>query len=466
MYYKEVGALFHLEVAQLLQKRPPLRKSKALILLPREHLKSSLITISYPLQRILQDPNIRILIANAVGKKAREFLDVIKRTLESERFIKLFGDYTGDSKKTGSWTQDRIITRQRTKILKEPTIEVTGAEGNLVSSHYDLIILDDIINDLTVSTGEQREKSIQWYKNVLSLLAKDGEVLINGTRWHNQDFYGWILDPTNGILEDFDVLQYGAYNEDKEVIFPALFSKPRLKELRRHQGTYTFSCQYLNRPQGEQDSFKEEWIRYYTKIPDVTYSFLTVDPALSLTKSGDYSAIMVCSMDSNRNLYVRQYIRAHLDTPDLLRAALEMYQRWGCVAMGIETDAAQRLFLPQLETVRKKLGIDVNIFALRTRSKSKDWRYRYGIGSLWPKFEEGKILIKEDMAELKEELFDFPLGRDDLLDALSYQFEIASPPEPGEKKRWQKKSIDQEYLEQLELEGVLARTDKHLGTVY
>src|SRR3990167_1576202 len=41
-------------------------KNKKLILMPREHLKSSIVTIAKAIQHILADHNISILFANAV----------------------------------------------------------------------------------------------------------------------------------------------------------------------------------------------------------------------------------------------------------------------------------------------------------------------------------------------------------------------------------------------------------------
>lgn len=44
--------------------------SRKLFLMPRGHLKSSVITVGWAIQQVLIDPNIRILITNAVWDKA------------------------------------------------------------------------------------------------------------------------------------------------------------------------------------------------------------------------------------------------------------------------------------------------------------------------------------------------------------------------------------------------------------
>src|SRR6185295_7640825 len=56
------------------------RKSrKKMILIPRGHLKTSVVTKAFSIQQVLRNPNVRILIANQVWDKAREMLYEIKQ---------------------------------------------------------------------------------------------------------------------------------------------------------------------------------------------------------------------------------------------------------------------------------------------------------------------------------------------------------------------------------------------------
>jgi len=66
---------FHKDLCTFVQNN---RKRKKLILVPRGHLKSTLVTIGYSLFRIVEDPNIRILILNATWQMAVDFLKEIK----------------------------------------------------------------------------------------------------------------------------------------------------------------------------------------------------------------------------------------------------------------------------------------------------------------------------------------------------------------------------------------------------
>ena len=92
--------LVHDDVELLLRK--PSRK-KAL-LLPRGHLKSTLVTVAYSIQQIIKNPNVRILIANQVWDMSRAFMREIKAQLEGSQLKYLFGEFTSPK-----WNEDLLV---------------------------------------------------------------------------------------------------------------------------------------------------------------------------------------------------------------------------------------------------------------------------------------------------------------------------------------------------------------------
>ena len=153
--------------------------SQKLILMPRGHLKSELVTISYVLWRIVNNPNIRVFIAHAVLEKAQSFLRSIKSHMESNgKFRELFGDFVNEKK----WTESQIIVKTRTiSNLKEPTVSVSGVGSALESAHYDLMILDDLVNEDKVATKDQIEKLQLWFKQAIALKdSPDTELIVIG----------------------------------------------------------------------------------------------------------------------------------------------------------------------------------------------------------------------------------------------------------------------------------------------
>jgi len=302
-------APFHLEMCQFVEKY---KNKKKLMLLPRGHLKSTLITVGYSLQQLLANPSIRILIGNATYNLARSFLTDIKRQLKfNENIHLIWGDLSKDPEK---WSENEIMLGGIKTMhgKKEPNVTAMGVESNLTSQHYDLIILDDLVNDKYVNTQEQIDKTINFYKESLNLLEPNGQAIILGTRWRDDDLYGWIMDKDNHVLSDFDVMVKRAYegNLDGEytLLYPEKFSAEHLRRLYQQQGPYFFSSQYLNDPIPQEDAdFKREWFQYF-EYNDLKAKplnrFTMIDPALSQEKSSDFTAIVTVALDDQNNIYI------------------------------------------------------------------------------------------------------------------------------------------------------------------
>lgn len=162
-----------------------------LILVPRGHLKSSIVTVGWTIQQILIDPNETILIRNAVWDLSREFLKQISNYLKSEMLTMIFGEFCLPN---STWTKEVIEIAQKTDLVdRQPTITTAGLETALTGRHFKLILDDDLVGQQNVTTKEQSQKVIQVYGDSENLLNAGGRHVIIGTRWANRDLYGHIL---------------------------------------------------------------------------------------------------------------------------------------------------------------------------------------------------------------------------------------------------------------------------------
>mgnify|MGYP001615894572 FL=1 len=160
-------APFHRELCNFVQDSTDKKK---LILVPRLHLKSTLITIGYSVLSILKNPNIRILILSATYENAADFVGAIKDHLSrNETLIGLYGNV---AKNPIEWSNNRITLRtNRTAIGdKEPTVLGAGIETNVVSKHFDMVILDDVVVRENTETIEQIDKVIKRYRDTINLM--------------------------------------------------------------------------------------------------------------------------------------------------------------------------------------------------------------------------------------------------------------------------------------------------------
>lgn len=418
-------------------------KRKKLILIPRGHLKSTLITIGYSLFRIVNDPNIRILILNATWQMAVDFLTEIKRNLiGNEKLIELWGEL---AQNPPEWSQDRITLNRTDMNIKGPTVWATGVDSNLVGSHPDMIIFDDVVNRDNTQTREQIDKVILRYKDALDLLEPGGQLIVIGTRWCEGELYDWIMDKDNEIHHSYDVLVEKAFEGNIETgegfipLWPDKFSLKELKDRLREKGWYEFSSQYLNDPVPDQDAdFKRAWFQYYDreelKGKDMM-TLISIDPAIALKKSSDFTAMAVVGIDAFTNLFVKDVVRGHFRPNEIIDNIFNLYELYHPRIILLETVAYQQALAYALREEMQKRGVYLPIHEVRYHEMNKDQRIR----GLQPIFMNKKVWFPKGISTipyLEEELLKFPRAKhDDMIDALSMTLDYLVPPKEKNVKR-------------------------------
>jgi len=164
---------------------------RKLILLPRGHQKSTIVSVAWVIQQILKDFNIRVMLISANWKLRKDLLHQIKAILTTSALKEIFGDFETSQTR---FTTEFIDISQRTKALKDPTITTGGIDTGKTGSHCDLMILDDIVDPINSSTPEQTQKTIESYRDLLPLLDPGGRMIVIGTRYSMSDLYGYLID--------------------------------------------------------------------------------------------------------------------------------------------------------------------------------------------------------------------------------------------------------------------------------
>lgn len=434
---------FHLEIIEELKLTEKSVDRKGLFLLPRGHWKSTLITVAYTIQKVLQNPDISVFISNAVLNNSVAFLREIKNHFEkNERLIELFGDWVGEK-----WGEGEIIVKPRTSPHKEPTIRIGSVEHSVVSSHFDLIILDDLVNRDNTGTREQCNKVIQYYKDSFALGKENNTTfLVVGTFWHHADLFQHILTK-NKVIKNFRVLHKTCW-KDKENFVPLFykFNKEYLLQLKREMGSFDFAKQYENTLVDDENAeFKMSWLEneYLEKdiISKPLTTFITIDPAESTKDNADYTAVIVNSVDENDNWYIRYVKRLHINTTQLTELVFDLWtnpewKKSGLVSIGLEKKAFEDTVKPLLKTEGEKRGLFPYVVELKPMRRNKEQRIR---GALQGRLEYGKIFFRaganDNTDDLRDELIKFPLAEhDDLSDALAYQQDIVYHPSKGARR--------------------------------
>lgn len=423
-YYKPLLAPVHYEMMDFAAK-PGRRK---LLLIPRGHLKSSLITIPLTIQALLKDPDSRILITSAVLGNSSDFLRSIKGYFESNEVLKaLFGDFVSDK-----WNEVEIVIKQRKKKqIKESSVMASSVDKGIVSKHFNFIVADDLVNRETINTKEQLEKTITYYKDLLDLLDPDGTLILIGTRWHFDDIYAYILEEDKkrvekGLSPLFEVFFRSVFNEDGSTIFPQKFTSEYVEQLKHEKGS-DFSAQYLNNPIDDENAdFKVDWIKEYEVLPDKMFNyFLTLDTnGGGETKNSDYNGWCLNAVDTDGVWWIVDLMHDKANVTEIINRLFFYAERYPYLKIGLEKTMFVNAFYQELQREMQKRGRFLNIEELKHNSTSKETR----IKSLIPLFQNGMIRTKANR-DFTDEFIRFPKSsHDDILDCLAMQQEIVYKP--------------------------------------
>lgn len=197
-------------------------------------------------------------------------------------------------------------------------------------------------------------------------------------------------------------------------------------------GSYLFANQYQNEviPDDER-RFKAHWLRYYNTVPNNVYRFAFIDPAIGQKESHDFTGIVVVACASDGTWYVELAKREKITPTQIVNTVFDIQTQFNCVSIGIEDIAYQEalLYMVSEEMGRRKTVIPVKgISQPKVRKETR-------ILGLVPRFEWGRILLKQGFKDLEDELLSFPRGaHDDICDALALIDSIAFYPESEKTK--------------------------------
>ena len=303
---------------------------------------------------------------------------------------------------------------------KEGNIQCLGVEASLVSHHYDLMLYDDPVNDLNSETRQYRNKIHKWFKNSLQLRHSPQEtrVRIIGTRWNYDDLYcrlekkelkrrhrsramGYEVKPhlwmyRRAVVEKVPAGQGMTIVNKSNVkpIWPERFDPDTIEDLRVDNGSYIFSCQYMNNPLPEEDAiFRRSDIKEldFFDIPEQVVHFLAVDMAVDDKEESDYAAIVVASIDATGRMYVREIINEKMLPSKILELVAYLCTKWDIQRAAIETQAFQKVVWKTYQEKARENGWDIPWVEMVRGHTSKVKRFL----ALQPRVERGDLCYEE-----------------------------------------------------------------------
>lgn len=415
---------------------------------------STIANRNYIIWRIINDPNITILVVSATLDNSKKKLKAIQEVFEKNQLFKdLFPEVIPNSFGE-SWTQT-MMTVPRTATDPESTVEVQGYEGELTSRHYQLLLFDDVVGKENSATKDQIQKVVNFYTQSLQLLKKPGgEMLIIGTMWSYDDLHNHVVE---NLYNEYDIYVRSVWNEDRFVkgsdgkyvwvssgndktpLWPELFSLDDIEKLKTEivadplQGTSTWMAQYELKIVDEKTAIfpravineKNCWFTDDDLIDKPLAFSLQCDPAVSESKEADETAFVVRAVDDKGVWYpVEVYGEVGMREENIVDKYVDYLKKYPIDLATIETISFQRNLKYAIEKRCEEEKIFFPYYKLpsgynQASKNSSDMKIR----GLAPIYTTGKIKFRKNDRHTEmmlDQLWRFPRSRrDDRIDALS-----------------------------------------------
>lgn len=211
----------------------------------------------------------------------------------------------------------------------EGGMDALGVLGGATGKGANILICDDLIKNREEAESEViRERT--WdglIDDLLTRLEPGGAIILNGTRWHQDDPIGRALDRLKhlkpyrlrfpAIAEENDLLGRRA----GEALWPERYPIERLRDIETTMGPYSWSALYQQNPvPAEGGIFKRKWFEQkidLSQLPAIVRAVRFWDLAMSEKTSADYTVGTQMVECEDGHLYIVDVSRGQMEWGDV-----------------------------------------------------------------------------------------------------------------------------------------------------
>lgn len=239
-----------------------------------------------------------------------------------------------------------------------------GVGGPITGKGFDLGIIDDSTKNAEEAASEKiRKKQKDWFDSTFSTREEPGgAIVLIGTRWHEDDLFGYVLAKENDEPEHWHIVHFEAIKEaevnlsipkedrpkntrpeypetctiepdpreEGEALAPLRYPIEKLKKFANRIGSYFFGALFQQRPgPHEGNIFKRDWFELITHVPARCRRVRYWDKA-GTEDDGAFSCGVLVAFDPQTKIY---YIE------DLVRGQWSAARREAIIKQTADLDA-------------------------------------------------------------------------------------------------------------------------------
>lgn len=389
---------------------------KTLIMAMRGGAKSTLAEECVTLNALFKEFNYGLVIGNSEDRAVQR-VAAVKNELEfNEKIIGIFGDQKGTT-----WQERKIVLRNGT------AIEAYGRGQSLRGAKHldarpDIVFVDDLEDDESVSTPEQRAKTLNWFLSVLlpAMNPMSRKLRVVGTPLDPE-----ALLPKLSQRPEWTTKVYPARYIDQETgqtraLWPERFSLAMLDE---EEAAFTglgmrqkFVQEYLcEASDPESKAFTADMFVTNTSLRrtwEPVYVFY--DPARTTKKTSADTGKVVFSWVNNR-LIVWDAVGAQWKPDQIVDDIFKTDAEYNPIEVGVEKDGLEEFLMQPIRQGQAQRGQAVPVEAYSAPKGKLDF-----IKGLQPFFKAKEVIFAKPLPDLEQQLLGYPTGKIDVPNALAY----------------------------------------------
>jgi hypothetical protein len=376
-----------------------------LIISPKDHRKTTSISVERVLYELGKNRNIRIKLISHSDGLACDILEEIKGHIikENGRYHDIFPDLTAEGATCWSRTQ---ITLKRDRVSKDSTVEACGVLSSATGGKADLLIFDDVVSfkNAILNPAMRPQVFDAVMGNWMDIKSgPEARIIYIATPWHKEDCTARLKKTPK-----FKVFKY-AIDEEFNPVWKERWPKEALIEEYRTRGATYFNPAFRGQVITDFDKvFNKATIKsccvdreLIPKNVNELPKFTGVDLAIGQTKSAKYTVIFTLAYDEeNKVRYPVDIRRGKFSSPDTAREILDVAEQFSPEMFVVENNFYQQSLIDWLEDLS---GIELPIEPFTTGAQQKK-SLDFGVPSMATDFQNHRWAIGIDEGEFDWEV--------------------------------------------------------------
>jgi predicted phage terminase large subunit-like protein len=278
----------------------------------RGSAKSTLAMFGLPIWAVITGKARFPVLFSSTFLQTKLHIYNLKTELEyNSLLVNDFGPFMGQEE----WTATEIVLPNYSAriVAKSRGQKIRGIRHKEIRP--DLIIIDDIEDSEDVRTKEERDKTYNWFNTeIVPAGDRNTRYIIIGNLLHKDSFMSRIKKILDDKVRDGVCKMFPFFDENGKPIWEEKFSNQYLvEEEKKKYDNRTWQREFLLKIVPEEgQEVKDEWIRYYDKIPEekVSSQGVGVDLAISEKEGADYTAMVsgkLVTTNEGPKIYILPY---------------------------------------------------------------------------------------------------------------------------------------------------------------